>query len=60
MLEFIETIPVIPRIVFEQCCPFFDKVRDMGLIGKLTLLDILNELKERTLSEDVIIKLLKW
>jgi hypothetical protein len=61
MAGFIKTVPVVPKIVYEQCYPFFRKARDtMKLIKELTLQDVFHELSSRTLSEDEMIDLLKW
>ncbi|PKY20923.1 hypothetical protein RhiirB3_470054 [Rhizophagus irregularis] len=61
MAGFIKTIPVVPKIVFDQCYTFFKKARDtMKLIKELTLQDVFHELSSRTLSEDEMTDLLKW
>ncbi|GBB83181.1 hypothetical protein RclHR1_00010063 [Rhizophagus clarus] len=58
--EFIKSIPLVPKFMLEKCGTFFKKAKDANLIFELGFQDILNELKSRTLSDDEIIKLLKW
>ncbi|RGB34624.1 hypothetical protein C1646_143658 [Rhizophagus diaphanus] len=61
MAGFIKTVPVVPKIIFDQCYTFFKKARDtMKLIKELTLQDVFHELSSRTLSEDEMTDLLKW
>ncbi|PKY57382.1 hypothetical protein RhiirA4_509810 [Rhizophagus irregularis] len=57
---FIKTVPLVPKNLLEQCNLFFNKAKEVELIAELGLQDILDELKIRTLSEEEIIKLLKW
>ncbi|RIA99607.1 hypothetical protein C1645_811167 [Glomus cerebriforme] len=61
MAGFIKTVPVVPKIILEKCCTFFEKAKDTKLIEELTFQDVLHELKSRTLfDEDEIINLFKW
>ncbi|PKY19450.1 hypothetical protein RhiirB3_432504 [Rhizophagus irregularis] len=60
MMGFIKNVPVVPEIVLEQCSAFFKKSKDTNLIRELNFQDVLSELNSRVLSEDEIIKLLKW
>ncbi|CAB4474438.1 hypothetical protein RhiirA5_500084 [Rhizophagus irregularis] len=61
MVGFIKIIPLVPEIILEQCDSFFKKAKNtMKLIIELTPQDVLYELKNRTLSEDEMVKLLKW
>ena len=57
---FMKNFPIVPKIMFEQCGSFFKKARDMDLIGDVTLQDVLDELGDRTFSENETIALLKW
>ncbi|CAB4438088.1 unnamed protein product [Rhizophagus irregularis] len=57
---FIKTIPLVPKNMLEQCNLFFNKAKEVELIAELGLQDVLDELIIRTLSEEEIIKLLKW
>ncbi|PKY40926.1 hypothetical protein RhiirA4_454398 [Rhizophagus irregularis] len=60
MAGFIKTVPLIPKNLLEQCEPFFNKAKGTKLIVELGFEDVLVELKSRALSEEEIIKLLKW
>ncbi|CAG8684217.1 uncharacterized protein OCT59_009731 [Rhizophagus irregularis] len=60
MAGFIKTVPLIPKSLLEQCEPFFNKAKNTNLTVELSFEDVLVELKSRTLSEEEIIKLLKW
>ncbi|RIA98330.1 hypothetical protein C1645_140577 [Glomus cerebriforme] len=60
MAGFIKTVPVVPKIIFEQCNVFFKKEDIIKLIEELTIKDVLHELRSRILSENEIIELLKW
>jgi hypothetical protein len=60
MAGFIKTVPLVPNKLLELCNPFFNRAKDTKLIAELSFQDVLDELKSRTLSEDEIIKLLKW
>ncbi|GES82823.1 hypothetical protein GLOIN_2v1661590 [Rhizophagus clarus] len=60
MAGFIKKVPLVPKIILEQCDTFFKKAKDTRLIEELTLQDVLIELKNRVLSENELIELLKW
>jgi hypothetical protein len=61
MVGFIKKIPLVPEIILEQCDSFFKKAKNkLKLIIELTLQDVLYELKNRTLSDEEMVKLLKW
>ncbi|PKC14058.1 hypothetical protein RhiirA5_269102 [Rhizophagus irregularis] len=60
MAGFIKSVPLVPKIILEQCDVFFKKAKDMRLIEDLTLQDVLAELKNRVLSESEMVELLKW
>ncbi|GBB83161.1 hypothetical protein RclHR1_00010043 [Rhizophagus clarus] len=61
MAAFIKKVPLVPKIMLEQCDSFFKKAKDkMELILELTLQDVLYELKNRVLSENEMVNLLKW
>ncbi|RIA91695.1 hypothetical protein C1645_692396 [Glomus cerebriforme] len=60
MAGFIKSVPVVPKVILEQCDAFFKKAKDMRLIEELTLQDVLHELKNRILSENETVELLKW
>ncbi|GBC04755.1 hypothetical protein RclHR1_05850004 [Rhizophagus clarus] len=61
MVDFIKIIPLVPEIILKQCNSFFKKAKNtMKLIIELTYQDVLYELKNRTFSEDELVKLLKW
>ncbi|GBC47096.2 hypothetical protein GLOIN_2v1761434 [Rhizophagus irregularis DAOM 181602=DAOM 197198] len=60
MAGFIKTVPLVPKKLLEQCESFFNKAKGANLITELSFEDVLVELKSRALSEEEIIKLLKW
>lgn len=60
MEGFIKTVPIVPKIVYEYCNPFFAKAKDTGLIKELSFSDVKTELESRSLSEAEMIALLKW
>ncbi|RGB35129.1 hypothetical protein C1646_814947 [Rhizophagus diaphanus] len=61
MEGFIKIVPRVPKILFDQCIGFFMKAKDtFQIIGDLTLNDVLYEIRNRTLSEDEMAKLLNW
>ncbi|CAI2174465.1 1539_t:CDS:10 [Funneliformis geosporum] len=61
MAGFIKRVPVVPKVILEQCDVFFKKAKDlMKLIEELSIQDVLYELKCRKLSEDEMVELLKW
>ncbi|RGB27756.1 hypothetical protein C1646_630205, partial [Rhizophagus diaphanus] len=60
MAGFIKTVPLVPKNLLEQCETFFNKAKGANLIEELSFKDVLVELKSRALSEEEIIKLLKW
>jgi hypothetical protein len=60
MVGFIKANPLVPKNLLEQCNTFFNKAKNVKLIAELSFQDVLVELKGRTLSEEEIIKLLKW
>ncbi|GES75226.1 hypothetical protein GLOIN_2v1492674 [Rhizophagus clarus] len=61
MEGFIKIVPIVPKVLFEQCIGFFTKAKNTyQIIGELTLNDVLYELRNRTLSEDEMAKLLNW
>ncbi|CAI2168970.1 19326_t:CDS:10, partial [Funneliformis geosporum] len=61
MLGFIKKVPIVPQILLKQCHEFFkDAIESTKLIKELTLQDVLYELKNRELSEEEFIELLKW
>ncbi|PKY51815.1 hypothetical protein RhiirA4_494733 [Rhizophagus irregularis] len=60
MAGFIKTVPLVPKNLLEQCEPFFNKAKNANLTVELSFKDVLVELKSRALSEEEIIKLLKW
>jgi hypothetical protein len=61
MAAFIKKVPLVPEIIVKQCDTFFKKAKDsMKLIKELTLQDVLYELRNRILSENEMINLLKW
>ncbi|CAB4444450.1 unnamed protein product [Rhizophagus irregularis] len=60
MAGFIKTVPLVPKSLLEQCEPFFNKAKNTNLTVELSFKDVLVELKSRALSEEEIIKLLKW
>jgi hypothetical protein len=61
MEGFIKIVPLVPKILFEQCIEFFTKAKNSyQIIGELTLNDVLYELRNRALSEDEMAKLLNW
>jgi hypothetical protein len=61
MMGFIKNVPVVPEIILEQCSTFFKKAKEsLNLIRELDFQDVLNELRNRVLSEDEMIELLKW
>ncbi|RIA78752.1 hypothetical protein C1645_810982, partial [Glomus cerebriforme] len=60
MEGFIQKVPLVPKIILEQCDSFFKKAnKKMNIIEELNIQDVLYELNNRTLSEDEMIKLLK-
>jgi hypothetical protein len=61
MIGFIKKVPLVPKIILEQCDSFLKEAKDIWkFIVELTFQDVLYELKNRTLSEDEMIDLLKW
>ncbi|CAG8463812.1 12087_t:CDS:10 [Funneliformis caledonium] len=58
MAGFIKNVPVVPKILLEQCELFFKKAT--SLIKELTFEDVLFELKSRSLCENEMVELLKW
>ncbi|GBC47094.2 hypothetical protein GLOIN_2v1761431 [Rhizophagus irregularis DAOM 181602=DAOM 197198] len=60
MAGFIKTVPLVPKNLLEQCETFFNKAKGANFITELSFEDVLVELKSRALSEEEIIKLLKW
>jgi hypothetical protein len=60
MAGFIKLVPLVSKTMLEQCAVFLKKAKDANLIEEVNFQDVLNELKSRTLSEEEIIKLLKW
>uniref|UniRef100_U9UAW9 Sacsin/Nov domain-containing protein n=1 Tax=Rhizophagus irregularis (strain DAOM 181602 / DAOM 197198 / MUCL 43194) TaxID=747089 RepID=U9UAW9_RHIID len=61
MEPFIKKVPIVPKMVLEDCKSFFKKANEMGLIKELSFQDVLLELSKRSLSEEIeIIALLEW
>jgi hypothetical protein len=60
MEGFIKKVPTVPKIIFDQCGIFFEKAKEKKLIEGLTLQDVFCELESRELSEDELMKLMKW
>src|ERR1043166_7477723 len=60
MAGFIRQVPVVPRIIFEECGTFFKKAKDRNLIKELNFQDVLTELRGRALSDNEMIELMKW
>ncbi|CAG8499425.1 7450_t:CDS:10, partial [Scutellospora calospora] len=61
MAAFIKTIPILPKIIMEQCDVFIKKARNpMNAIKDISLYDVFNELQNRTLSEEDTVALMKW
>ncbi|CAG8505139.1 14702_t:CDS:10 [Racocetra fulgida] len=61
MAAFIKTIPIVPKIIMEQCDVFIKKARNkMNIIKDISLGDVFNELQSRTLSQEDTVALMKW
>jgi hypothetical protein len=57
---FMKKVPVVPKIILEQCETFLKKAKDTNLIKDMGFEDVLLELKSRVLSDDETAELLKW
>ncbi|CAG8597455.1 8335_t:CDS:2, partial [Racocetra persica] len=61
MTAFIKTIPLVPKIMMDQCNLFFHRANIiLGLIEKLSINDVFEELKNRALDKDEMIALMEW
>ncbi|CAG8538686.1 7915_t:CDS:10, partial [Acaulospora colombiana] len=61
MEAFIKSVPVIPKILMEQCDAFIKKTRDtMGLIKDIKINDVFVELQSRALTKEETVALMKW
>ncbi|CAG8703351.1 13798_t:CDS:10, partial [Dentiscutata erythropus] len=61
MTAFIKTIPVVPKILMDKCELFFHRANIiLHIIEKISINDIFEELKNRTLDKDEMIALMEW
>lgn len=61
MEQFIKVVPVIPKILMEQCDVFIKKARDtMKIINEIKMVDLYEELQNRTLNKEETVALMKW
>lgn len=58
--HFIKTIDVLPKQVIEQVSDFVTKAVELGFVSKISRLDIIKELRQRTLSVEEFTAFVKW
>ncbi|RHZ75365.1 hypothetical protein Glove_216g186 [Diversispora epigaea] len=61
MEAFIKTVPVVPKIMVEQCDTIIKKAKDvMKVLKEISLNDLYEELQNRTLTKEETVALMKW
>ncbi|CAG8587187.1 9394_t:CDS:10, partial [Dentiscutata erythropus] len=61
MTEFIKTTPVVPKIMMDHCESFFYRANSiLRLIEQISIYDVFEELKKRTLDVNEMVALMKW
>ncbi|CAG8511335.1 12498_t:CDS:10, partial [Dentiscutata erythropus] len=60
VMTFVKSVPVVPKIVIDQCEAFFKKAKDKKLIEEISINDVFKELKSRILSQEEIVDLIQW
>ncbi|CAG8452410.1 537_t:CDS:10, partial [Dentiscutata heterogama] len=61
MTAFIKTTPVVPEIMMDHCESFFYRANSiLRLIEQISINDVFEELKKRTLDVDEMVALMKW
>ncbi|CAG8589024.1 5426_t:CDS:10 [Diversispora eburnea] len=61
MEAFIKMVPVVPKILVEQCDTIIKKAKDvMKILKEITLNDLYEELQNRTLTKEETMALMKW
>ncbi|TBU28918.1 hypothetical protein BD311DRAFT_721461 [Dichomitus squalens] len=57
---FVKELPVVPEEILEQAKPMVDTLRSRGLLKDITFVDVLEELRNRPLTEPEMITCFKW
>ncbi|RPD65851.1 hypothetical protein L226DRAFT_529987 [Lentinus tigrinus ALCF2SS1-7] len=57
---FVQDLPVVPEEVLKQAKTMVDTLRTRGMIKEITFMDVLQELRNRPLSETEMIACFKW
>ncbi|RDX42682.1 hypothetical protein OH76DRAFT_1410943 [Lentinus brumalis] len=57
---FVQDLPVVPEEVLKQAKTMVDTLRTRGMIKEITFMDVLQELRNRPLSEIEMIACFKW
>ncbi|KAI0646791.1 hypothetical protein C8Q79DRAFT_956470 [Trametes meyenii] len=58
--EFVKELPVVPSDVLKEAKSMVDTLRTRGMIKEITFVDVLQELRNRPLSESEMIACFKW
>ncbi|KAI9786952.1 MAG: hypothetical protein M1839_005183 [Geoglossum umbratile] len=57
---FVDGIPVIPEALMKEAKGFVDKVKDLGLVSEITVVDVKKELEAKALDGRQLGEFLKW
>ncbi|KAI0670652.1 hypothetical protein C8Q78DRAFT_1037269 [Trametes maxima] len=58
--DFVKELPVVPSDVLKEAKAMVDTLRTRGMIKEITFVDVLQELRNRPLSESEMIACFKW
>jgi len=60
LAKFVKSVPVLPKEVLEEASVMVHRLREKGMLKDMTLVDVIEELKHRVLSEEEMVECLRW
>jgi len=60
MRKFIKDIPMVYDRIIDECGDMIETLTEQNLLVKISIEDVFKELKNKTLSQEELIQLMKW